>query len=393
MWRGRRAPASRLSLQSSLLLLVAGLALILHFTTRVGLREGEEEVEVEERTVLLLASPSPSAAPTGHWWRAPDLEAEPLSETEVETRLNRTSRDTCLIHRCGVTGFGHQLEGQWTLMAVAEMFPERFTYFWNPFEPFPHTPMSPARVRDFFGFHKMFPSKTDYEKAWNVRFQFVRPPVPSELFLVEVLENRTRCAPNHVYCIDNAWSITHQSAAHARQFHTVIRNSTLFRKLRHVYWEGKPSVPQTPRPQVVIHVRRGDAADPTKGTVRLADVRYYEQAADYVRNLLGATNPLFMIHTDEPQWEGISRLLKHIGGDAHVVYQKTVDSVLETFHALVSADVAILSYSNLGYSAIPFRVPRLRESIIIEDKVYDELHLHFQKHSPLLHRITVEPHN
>jgi hypothetical protein len=112
------------------------------------------------------------------------------------------------------------------------------------------------------------------------------------------------------------------------------------------------------RPNVVIHVRRGDAGG------RILPEIYYERAIKFYREAL--PNPLFWFESDEPNWSFFVKMREQSPLDFRM--PNASESHLTVFHRMVMADGLVCSYS--GFSLAPAMLS-LAAPIVITSYFFD----------------------
>ena len=417
----RRGSALGVAAPSALLLLLVAVvaALLLLLAPRAvelgpaaGVAAPSPPTSAAEESALQLARAAPDAAAdaprnrdaeptagpttTNTTLEQPNARPVPSMGPNPEPAVAIIPPTTCLIMQCSEDGMGHQVDARVSLMALAEMYPSQLTYVHHPFGSFQHTSMPGATADAFFGFDRVgSPLIGDARLARGSRPVVDRSVYRSGAFLQDVLQGKFACRPTSLYCVDNAFEVTHGGdAAVARSFVAVVANSTLFRRLRRVYWHESAAKPaprdfSLSRLNVVVHVRRGDAG------YRMLEARYFLAAMRLVERLAREAElpaPLFHVHSDSPDWPGIAALRSAFPqGDVHVPRLEGDLAVLAVFHALASANVSVLSDSSLGFGSLAFRDPRpAAPGLPLAVVELNERRAAFKSGSPFLWAVTRE---
>ena len=260
------------------------------------------------------------------------------------TRLSDDWKNrTCFIAQMGSDGFGHQTEGKLTMIILAEMLKPNFKYVHIPYEKFEHTNVSGAEAEQFVGFGKIFAN----ESAAGV---IKRKPIESVPHFVENVKlGNYMCDPQTVYWGDWAFYYIYNEQFN-REVDNIIQRSATFHKIREAYL-ASPKLPLGfvhDRPNVVLHIRRGDAVRRSyPGKYFIKGMEFYET---YFAEL-GRPRPYFIVETDDPNW----RSLKKLKSRFNVTISENISDFRPAFHRMVMADGFIISSSSLSRAAAMLR--------------------------------------
>jgi len=258
-------------------------------------------------------------------------------------------QETCYITQAGGDGFGHQTEGKLSCIYVS-MISASFHYVHTPFYTFDHMNMDAKVVENFANIGEGFENVQDL--------------VANQNYTVEVHDwsaffQGFECQAGRIYAVDNCWPIAYKPPIVGH-----LGDIGHIQKMRKRYLATQK--PETGfekenggRPNVVIHVRRGDAGD------RIQHETFYDNAITYYRNVL--PNPLFWFESDEPTWPYL--LKKHEEWPLDFRLPNTSETHLVAFHRMVMADGLVCSYS--GFSLAPALLS-LAAPIVVTAHVFDD---------------------
>jgi hypothetical protein len=277
------------------------------------------------------------------------------------TSLNKTTSfmvagaKTCFVAQGGFVtdGLGHQLHGRLSWIVAQELFKEKLVYVHLPLAMLEHSKLSVNMVEQFFNMRSLFPNRSQVENELGKEMRIRNDWEERFAFLDAVKTNG--CDAAELWILDNAWE-TIWSNQYIRDVETIIQRSPIFHKLRSAYW----SSPKPPlgfmenRPNVVIHIRRGDASDrlPNAGQYYLEAAQYYQ---DYFEAVSSLAKPYFTVETDDKSWPQLFELKKKVGGDHFRVGNDDEMDVLSAFHRMVAADGFVAAYSSLSNAAVFYR--------------------------------------
>jgi hypothetical protein len=308
--------------------------------------------------LLLVLAFALLVAPDGRWLETVSLRSDTApSPGSSSGRLFRNVDDyfsgKCLVSQIGYDGFGHQMNGKLSMIALVGRYPEVFTYVNHRFDGVDHSPKHGHELDEFVGLEGIFAEVEDVQAKFG-RVEWLSSNL---LDLVpKMLDGSFSCQNGTIYHTDNAWAFTWGNSGALQEMNIFVERSATMYKVRRAYRaSAKPPLGFVPaRPNVVMHSRLGDAAA-TRG---LPD-SYFDEAIAFYRNYFRSrgdiNEPLFIIETDDRNWPYIETAKGRHGANNIMLGSDGSADFLTAFHRMVMADGFVASFSSFSIAAAVMR--------------------------------------
>ena len=292
-------------------------------------------------------------------------ETEPIEPSECKAiapsftseRIPSVLENKCLVSHTGRDGFGHQLLGKLSWIIFAEIHKTKFIYVHIPFATYEHSNVSTLLTDEFINFEGLFPTERDFEQRGHVLKRKMMETNDELKLLNGTCDNRT------LYWSDGTYNTIFKTAANYDRVRAIIEHSPIFHRIRRAY-HSSPKPPLeffcSNRPNVVIHVRGGDAqwrpGAFTKGRSALA---FYTKGVDFYNEYFLARDgllPFYVIESDIPTTPIIHDLLETFKGNI-VLSSADENNFFGSFHRMVMADGFILVSSSFSAAVALYRKP------------------------------------
>lgn len=270
----------------------------------------------------------------------PSTDKSPPEDSNTLSPVHQEGVPTCMISQKGEDGFGHQLEGKLSCMAVAADL--GIKYIHTPFKDIEHGEAG-SSMNEYMGLDKVFPILASIPNAT----ERPRQPLPwvgkcnDPSWLRDLASGKRQCAHDgvSVYTADNCWDYFYCDGNWPDQWYTVqTRVRTAFLNSAKAYSVDMENNGPTAK-RVVIHIRQGDG--------KKIPHQYFHDVIDMLKEEfeINGENATFHIETD-----GYKNDFQSFE-DKGVIVEDRTTSLKVAFRRMVTADVFVASTSGLSDSA------------------------------------------
>jgi hypothetical protein len=262
----------------------------------------------------------------------------------------------CLVSQVGTDGFGHQLEGKFSFILFAELHQDKMAFVYLPFTTVDHSDLHGDVINDFVALHKVLPTLADLEKQRGRQMKIQQ--MQDYSFADQIIKGTFKCEADTIYHSDNLWAYVYSDFFREKLNALLVSGSPTLTRIRTAFAHApnKPSLNFKPhRPNVVIHMRRGDAVE--RGTPNIYFNKGIEFYQHYFKQVAGWVEPpFFTIETDDRNWDYIGTLIQTYGAD-NIALGTDDQQFMSAFNRMVTADGLVTAKSGFSRSAVWMRFP------------------------------------